>query len=62
MKRKKRRLRSIQNKKKKERFVTVSSVADVLRDHLQRSKMHTKLRGALKIGVVIEKADERTRS
>ena len=47
---------------KKEQFVSVSSGVNIRRDHLQRSKMHTKLRGILKIGVAIGKADEHARS
>ena len=44
---------------KKEWFVSVSSGVNILIEHLQKSKMHTKLKGTLKIGVAIEKADER---
>ena len=44
----------------KERLVSVSSGEAVLRERLQRSKMHTKLRGALKIDVVLAKADKHT--
>ena len=42
----------------KEQLASVSSGADVLRERVQRSKRHTKLRGALKNGVALGKVAE----
>ena len=43
-------------------FASTSSGVNILRERLRRSRMHTKLRGTLKIGVAIGKADEHARS